>query len=42
MTGVAGSWYRQLESPRPRPVSEQFVKRLAQVLRLDEAERVIL
>ncbi|WP_353946463.1 helix-turn-helix transcriptional regulator [Streptomyces sp. HUAS MG91] len=42
LTGVAGSWYRQLESARPRPVSEQFIQRLAMALRLDEAESVIL
>ncbi|MEV3853129.1 helix-turn-helix transcriptional regulator [Streptomyces sp. NPDC050095] len=42
LTGVVSSWYRQLESPRPRPVSERFVQRLAMALRLDEAECVIL
>ncbi|MGW6754960.1 helix-turn-helix domain-containing protein [Streptomyces sp. NPDC055006] len=42
LTGVASSWYRQLEGGSPRPVSEQFVQRLAMTLRLEEAERVIL
>lgn len=42
LTGVAESWYRQLEGNRPRPVSEDFLQRLAMTLRLDEAERVIL
>ncbi|WP_405636929.1 helix-turn-helix domain-containing protein [Streptomyces sp. NBC_00056] len=40
LTGVASSWYRQLEGGSPRPVSEQFVQRLAMTLRLKEAERV--
>ncbi|MCX5085679.1 helix-turn-helix transcriptional regulator [Streptomyces sp. NBC_00401] len=42
LTGVASSWYRQLEGGSPRPISEQFVQRLAMTLRLEEAERVIL
>ncbi|MDQ8708234.1 helix-turn-helix transcriptional regulator [Streptomyces sp. LHD-70] len=42
LTGVASSWYRQLEGGSPRPVSEQFVQRLAMTLRLEEAERVML
>ncbi|MGP3775431.1 helix-turn-helix transcriptional regulator [Streptomyces sp. SDT5-1] len=42
LTGVASSWYRQLEGGSPRPVSEQFAQRLAMTLRLDEAERVVL
>lgn len=42
LTGVASSWYRQLEGGSPRPVSERFVQRLAMSLRLDQAERDVL
>ncbi|MFJ9085485.1 helix-turn-helix transcriptional regulator [Streptomyces sp. NPDC102384] len=42
LTGVASSWYRQLEGGSPRPVSEQVVHRLAMTLRLEEDERVVL
>ncbi|MGY0488279.1 helix-turn-helix transcriptional regulator [Streptomyces sp. WG-D5] len=42
LTGVASSWYRQLEGGSPRPVSDRFAQRLAMTLRLEAAERIVL
>lgn len=41
LTGVSLTWYRELERGKHRRFDEQFLHRLAQALRLDEAERVV-
>ncbi|MFI0776240.1 helix-turn-helix transcriptional regulator [Streptomyces sp. NPDC021212] len=42
LTNVSLAWYRELERGKHRRFDEQFLRRLAQVLRLDEAERAVL
>ena len=42
LTGVSLAWYRELERGKPRRFDENFLHRLVQALRLDEAERAVL
>ncbi|MFI0818298.1 helix-turn-helix transcriptional regulator [Streptomyces sp. NPDC021098] len=42
LTGVSLAWYRELERGQLRRFDGQFLQRLATVLRLGEAERVVL
>ncbi|MFG3255254.1 helix-turn-helix transcriptional regulator [Streptomyces sp. NPDC048172] len=42
LTGVSKNWYAELEAGRQRRFSSDFLHRLADVLRLDEGERILL
>lgn len=42
LTNVSLTWYQELERGEPRRFSEDFLQRLANLLRLDKTERAVL